>query len=148
MSKKRVLFLCTGNSCHSQIAEGLVNHFLGETWEAYSAGTRPAGTVHPLAVQTMAEVGIDISGQRSKALDEFHSIEFDLVMTVCNGAADNCPLWIDEGYVAHISFPDPVQVTGGQYEQLVAFQIVRDLIHRRVLDYLGNVGGKHEQCAI
>jgi arsenate reductase len=93
----------------------------------------------------MAELGIDISGQRSKSIDEFHNAEFNLVMTVCNGVADNCPLWIGKGYIAHISLPDPVQVAGGQYEQLVAFQIVRDLIHRRVLDYLGNVGGKHEQ---
>jgi arsenate reductase len=136
MSKKRVLFLCAGNSCRSQMAEGLVNHFLGETWEAYSAGTRPTGAVHPLAVQAMAELGIDISGQRSKSLDEFHSAEFDLVVTVCNGAADNCPLWIGKGNIAHVSFPDPAQVTSTQYEQLVAFQIVRDLIRRKILDYL------------
>ncbi len=137
MNKKHVLFLCTGNSCRSQMAEGLVNHFLGETWEAYSAGTDPAGYVHPLAVQAMAELGIDISGQRSKSLDEFHRAEFDVVMTVCNGAADNCPLWIGEGYTAHISFPDPTQVAGAQYEQLIAFQIVRDLIRKNVLNYLG-----------
>jgi arsenate reductase len=136
MSKNRVLFLCTGNSCRSQMAEGLVNHFLGETWEAHSAGTRPTGAVHPLAIQAMAELEIDISGQRSKSLDEFHNAEFDLVMTVCDGAADNCPLWIGNGCIAHISFPDPAQVTGTWYEQQVAFQIVRDLIHTRVLDYL------------
>jgi arsenate reductase len=136
MSKKRVLFLCTGNSCRSQMAEGLVNHFLGETWEAHSAGTRPTGAVHPLAVKAMADLGIDISGQRSKSLDEFRNAEFDLVVTVCNGVTDDCPLWIGKGYIAHVSFPDPAQLTGTRYEQQVAFQIVRDLIHRRVFDYL------------
>jgi arsenate reductase len=84
----------------------------------------------------MAELGIDISGQRSKSLDEFRNAEFDLVMTVCNGATDDCPLWIGKGYIAHASFPDPAQVAGTQYEQLAAFQVVRGLIRRRILDYL------------
>ena len=131
--KKRVLLLCTGNSARSQMAEGLVNHFLSETWEAYSAGTDPAGYVHPLAVQAMAELGIDISEQRSKSVDEFRNTAFDLVVTVCDNAAENCPLWLGKGCVVHIGFPDPAQVTGTQAERLAAFRRVRDQIRWQVL---------------
>jgi len=134
--KKRVLFLCTGNSARSQMAEGLVNHFLSETWEAYSAGTDPAGYVHPLAVQAMAELGIDISEQRSKSVDEFRNTAFDLVVTVCDNAAENCPLWLGPGHVVHIGFPDPAQAAGTQAEQLAAFRCVRDEIRWQVLDYV------------
>ena len=91
MSVQRVLFLCTGNSARSQMAEGLVNYFLGDTWEAYSAGTKPSGYVHPLAIEAMAELGIDISAQRSKSADEFREMELDRVITVCDQAAKNCP---------------------------------------------------------
>ena len=89
MQKRRVLFLCTGNSCRSQMAEGLVNHFLGVTWEAHSAGTQPSGYVHPMAVQAMAELGIDLSSSRSKSTDEFRDVVFDRVVTVCDHAAKN-----------------------------------------------------------
>ncbi len=136
MSKKRVLFLCTGNSCRSQMAEGLVNHFLGETWEAYSAGTDPAGYVHPLAVQAMDELGINISGRRSKPADEFRGAAFDLVMTVCDDAAENCPVWLGQGRVAHISFPDPARAIGTPEERLAAFRRVRDEMRGQVLGYL------------
>jgi len=136
MSKKQVLFLCTGNSCRSQMAEGLVNHFLGERWEAHSAGTHPAGYVHPLAVQTMAELGVDISQQRSKSADEFRNADLDLVVTVCDDAAENCPVWLGGGRRVHIGFPDPAQVSGTKKEQLVTFRHVRDRIRRQVLRYL------------
>ena len=143
-SKKRVLFLCTGNSCRSQMAEGLVNHFMGEAWAAYSAGTHPAGAVHPLAIQAMAELGIDISGQRSKPIGEFQGAAFDLVVTVCDDAAESCPLWIGQGPIAHLSFPDPAQATGTQDERLAAFRRVRDEIRRQVIGFLarepGNAG--------
>lgn len=136
MSKKRVLFLCTGNSARSQMAEGLVNHFLGAGWEAYSAGTHPAGYVHPLAIQAMHELGIDISGHRSKSADEFRNTPFDLVVTVCDDAAENCPLWLGPGQVVHIGFPDPAQATGSNAELLEIFRRVRDAIRQQVLEYL------------
>ncbi len=136
MDKKRVLFLCTGNSARSQMAEGLVDHFLGEKWEAYSAGMSPAGYVHPLAIQVMAEWGIDISTRRSKSVDEFRDADFDLVIAVCDDAARTCPLWLGGGQVVRIGFPDPAQATGSQDERLVVFQQVRDDIRKRVLRYL------------
>jgi arsenate reductase len=136
MSKKRVLFLCTGNSARSQMAEGLVNYFLGAEWEAYSAGTHPVGYVHPLAIQAMHELGIDISGHRSKPADEFRNTPFDLVVTVCDDAAENCPLWLGPGQVVHIGFPDPAQATGSNAELLEVFRRVRDAIRQQVLEYL------------
>jgi arsenate reductase len=136
MSKKRVLFLCTGNSARSQMAEGLVNHFLGAEWEAYSAGTHPAGYVHPLAIQAMHEMGIDISNHRSKPADEFRNTLFDLVVTVCDDAAENCPVWLGPGQVVHIGFPDPAQATGSNAELLEVFRRVRDAIQQQMLGYL------------
>ncbi len=136
MNKKRVLFLCTGNSCRSQMAEGLVNHFIGEAWEAFSAGTDPAGYVHPLAIQVMGELDIDISGRRSKSVDEFRDAAFDLVVTVCDDAAENCPMWLGQGRVTHISFPDPARATGTRDERLATFRRVRDEIRGRVFDLL------------
>jgi arsenate reductase len=141
MNKKHVLFLCTGNSCRSQMAEGLVNRFLGETWEARSAGTDPAGYVHPLAVQAMAELGIDISGRRSKPVDEFRGVAFDLVVTVCDDAAEACPMWLGQGRVAHISFPDPARATGTLDERLAAFRRVRDDLRGQILGFLEKEAG-------
>ena len=112
MPKKRVLFLCTGNSCRSQMAEGLVNHFLVDDWVAISAGTKPAGYVHPLAIEAMAELSIDISGHRSKSADEYRDVDLDLVITVCDHAAKRCPTWLGKGRVRHIGFPDPAAATG------------------------------------
>ena len=136
MSTKQVLFLCTGNSCRSQMAEGLVNYFLDDTWKAYSAGTRPVGYVHPLAVQVMAELGPDISRNRSKSTDEFRSATLDLVVTVCDAAAEDCPVWLGQGRVIHLSFPDPAQITGSYEERLAAFRQLRDNIRQRVFNYL------------
>ncbi|MBK8985567.1 MAG: arsenate reductase ArsC [Chloroflexi bacterium] len=138
--KKRVLFLCTGNSCRSHMAEGLTNHFLGETWEAVSAGTEPAGYVHPLAVAALDELGIDISDHTSKTADVFRSVPLDLVITVCDDAAENCPLWLGQGKVTHISFPDPAKATGTDDEKTAVFRQVRDDIRERVLSYLETVG--------
>jgi arsenate reductase len=136
MGKKRVLFLCTGNSARSQMAEGLFNHFLGDRWEAYSAGTAPTGHVHPLAIQAMAELGIDISRQRSKSVDEFRDTDFDLVVTVCDQAAQNCPLWLGPGQVKHMGFPDPAAAIGSEAERLEVFRQVRDGLRQEVLRYL------------
>jgi len=104
--KRKVLFLCTGNSCRSQMAEAIVNARLGAEWEAVSAGTKPAGYVHPKAIAVLAENGIQHEG-RSKLADEFRSAEFDLVVTVCDSAAEECPVWLGKGKRVHHSFPDP-----------------------------------------
>jgi arsenate reductase len=136
MGKKRVLFLCTGNSARSQMAEGLVNHFGGDEWEAHSAGTAPAGYVHPLAIKVMAELGIDISHQRSKSVGEFRDIEFDVVTTLCDDVARNCPLWLGTGQVKHMGFSDPVAATGSEDERLEVFRQVRDGIRQEVMHYL------------
>jgi arsenate reductase len=146
--KKQVLFLCTGNSCRSQMAEGLVNHYLGDEWQAHSAGTEPAGYVHPLAVQVMAELGIDLSHQRSKGVDELRNNWFDVVVTVCDDAAENCPVWLPVpgaktkgggGRRVHLGFEDPARATGSDEERLAVFLRVRDGIRREVLGLL--VGG-------
>ncbi len=92
MMRRKVLFLCTGNSCRSHLAEAIVNARLGDVWEAVSAGTQPAGYVHPKAVQALAEIGIEHNG-RSKHASEFRNMPLDLVVTVCDSAAEECPLW-------------------------------------------------------
>jgi arsenate reductase len=134
--RKRVLFLCTGNSCRSQMAEGIVNHYLNNEWHAHSAGTEPAGYVHPLAVEAMAELGIDISSQRSKPVDEFRAAEYDVVVTVCDDAAENCPVWLGSGRKTHIGFEDPAQATGSSMQRLAVFRRVRDEIRREMFDLL------------
>lgn len=136
MNKPRLLILCTGNSCRSQMAEGLVNHYLGAEWEAYSAGTKPAGYVHPLAVVAMQELGIDIGAQRSKSTDEFRQLAFDLVITVCDDAAENCPVWLGQGKKVHIGFVDPAQASGNEAEKLSVFRQVRDEMRTRMVSYL------------
>jgi arsenate reductase len=132
VSKKRVLFLCTGNSARSQMTEGLVNHLLGNRWEAYSAGTAPTGYVHPLAMRAMAELGIDISAQHSKPVDTFRNTDFDLVITVCDDAARNCPVWLGKGKKVHLGLLDPAAATGSEAERLEVFRRVRDAIWQRI----------------
>src|SRR4030042_5286547 len=104
--KRKVLFLCTGNPCRPQMAEAIVNFDLGDAWEAVSAGTRPTGVVHPMALAALAEAGIEHQG-RSKPADEFRQTEFDLVVTVCDSAAEECPVWLGEGKRLHVGFPRP-----------------------------------------
>jgi arsenate reductase len=120
------------------MAEGLVKQYLKKKWKAASAGTRPAGEVHPLAVKAMAEVGIDISGCKPKAPDKFRKKNVDLVMTLCDNAAEECPAWLGKGEVVHISFPDPADATGTEEEKMRVFRAVRDDIHRRVFTYLAS----------
>ncbi len=140
MNRRRVLFLCTGNSARSQMAEGLVNHFLGQQWQALSAGTHPAVEVHPVAIQAMAELGIDISQQKPKPVAEFRDMAFDVVITVCDSAAQECPLWLGSGLVKHFSFPDPASAQGSEAERLAAFREVRDGLREQVLPYLRTIG--------
>ncbi len=136
MNKKRVLFLCTGNSARSQMAEGFVNHELGDSWEAFSAGTKPAEAVHPMAVAAMAEVGIDLTGHRPKSTEEFRYSPFDLVVTVCDHAAKHCPAWLGAGEKIHIGFPDPAAADGGDAAKMQIFRKVRDAIRREILKLL------------
>jgi len=131
--KKRVLILCTGNSCRSQMAEGWVNHELGDAWEARSAGTKPAGAVHPLAVRAMAEVGVDISGGRPQRVDSYLTDFWDLVVTVCDSARETCPIFPRPVETLHISFPDPAEAEGSDDEVMEVFQKVRDAIRDALL---------------
>ena len=129
--KHRVLFLCTGNSCRSQLAEAIVNARLGDEWHAYSAGTKPAGHVHPNALRVLAEIGIEHPG-RSKSVQEYRGQPFDLVVTVCDAAAEDCPLWLGQGQRVHLGFPDPAKATGTEAEILTAFRRVRDDIGEQI----------------
>jgi arsenate reductase len=135
-ARKRVLFLCTGNSCRSQLAEAIVNARLADQWEAFSAGTHPAGFVHPIVPQVLAEIGIDSRGAKSKSIDEVLSVDFDLVVTVCDQAAEECPMWLGRGRRIHVGFPDPAKATGSDEGILGAFRGVRDSIEQEVLSIL------------
>jgi arsenate reductase len=137
--RRKVLFLCTGNSCRSQMAEAIVNARLPEEWRAFSAGTVPAGSVHPKAIQVLDEIGIAHQG-RSKSTDQFHDMDFDLVVTVCDDAAENCPAWLGKGKRAHLGFPDPAKAQGTDEEQLAVFRSVRDAIAQQVPELLRKMG--------
>ena len=132
--KHRVLFLCTGNSCRSQMAEAIVNARLGDQWEAISAGTQPAGFVHPKALEALGEIGIRHEG-RSKAVDEFRAVAFDLVVTVCDSAAEECPVWLGKGKRLHQDFPDPAKT-----DNIDDFRKVRDDIAREIPELLKQFG--------
>ena len=139
MKKRRVLFLCTGNSARSQMAEGLVNHFMSEMWHAESAGTAPTGEVHELAIQVMDELGTDISSQRSKSAEEYRNAELELVITVCDDAAQNCPIWLGQSRLIHFGFADPAAESGSLANQLQAFRDVRDGLKDVVLAHLQQI---------
>ena len=141
--KKRVLILCTGNSCRSQMAEAVVNHYSGDLWEAYSAGTQPSGYVHPLALQALEEIGIHHAGE-SKSVDHFRRLEFDIVITVCDDAAENCPVWLGNGKRVHIGFPDPAHAQGTSDDIFLVFRQVRDDIQVRILDFLNSYPEREE----
>ena len=139
--KKRVLFLCTHNSCRSQMAEGLVNHYLGDRFQAFSAGTE-ATRVNPLAIRVLAEVGIDISHHHSKTIDEFAGQQFDHVITLCGSANEQCPLFFGGVRRVHIGFDDPSRLSGSDEQVLPEFRRVRDEIRKTLTDYL--TGAEHE----
>ncbi len=130
MSKRRVLFLCTGNSCRSQMAEAIVNTRIGDKWEAVSAGTKPAGHVHPKALAALKEIGLKHAGS-SKPVERFQGVNFDLVVMVCDSAAEECPVWLGEGNKVHHSFPDPA-VT----DDMDDFRKVRDDIEGEIVALL------------
>jgi arsenate reductase len=131
--RKRVLILCTGNSCRSQMAEAWVNHLMNDRWEARSAGTVPGAQVHPLAVRAMAEVGVDISGHAPKHVDRLVGEPWDLVVTVCDSAAEACPVFPGRVKTMHMSFADPAAARGTEDERLAVFRGVRDEIRDRLL---------------
>jgi arsenate reductase len=132
--KKRVLILCTGNSARSQMAEGLLRELGGGRFEVFSAGTRPS-RVRAEAVEAMREVGIDISGQRSKSVEEFTGREFDYVITVCDNAREECPVFPGRTERVHWSFDDPAEAAGGWPERLAVFRRVRDEIGARLREW-------------
>jgi len=129
--RKKVLFLCTGNSCRSQMAEAIVNDRFGSQWEAFSAGTRPSGYVHPKALTVLEEIDIHHHGE-SKHTDLFMLMKFDLVVTVCDSAAEDCPVWLGLGKKIHLSFPDPAEAQGTDDEILSVFRQVRDDIAEKI----------------
>ena len=129
--KRRVLFLCTGNSARSQMAEGLLRHYGGERFDVHSAGTRPSH-VNPFAVEAMRELGIDISTHWSKSVDEFTGQAFDYVITVCDRASEECPVFPAETRRVHWGFEDPAAVEGLDAEKLAVFRRVRDKIANRM----------------
>ncbi len=124
-AKKRVLILCTGNSARSQMAEGLLRHDAGDRFEVDSAGTKPSH-VRPEAIAAMKELGIDISGHRSKSVDEFNGQQFDYVLTVCDNAKESCPIYPGQTTRIHHRFDDPAEVKGSEEERLAVFRRVRD----------------------
>jgi arsenate reductase (thioredoxin) len=138
--KKRVLILCTGNSARSQMAEGLLRHDAGDRFEVFSAGTKPS-QVRPEAIAVMREVGIDISGHRSKSADEFAGQAFDYVLTVCDNAKESCPIFPGGTMTLHQSFEDPASLQCSEKERLAVFRRVRDELRQYLAAFPTSVKG-------
>ncbi|MGA8593545.1 MAG: arsenate reductase ArsC [Bryobacteraceae bacterium] len=136
--KKRVLILCTGNSARSQMAEGLLRHDAGERFDVESAGTK-ASFVRPEAIAVMHELGIDISGHRSKSVDEFNRQQFDYVITVCDNARESCPVFFGPAKKLHHGFEDPAALTGSDEERLALFRRVRDELRIWLRNFISHV---------
>jgi arsenate reductase len=130
MQKPTVLILCTGNSCRSHLAEGILRHAAGDHLNVVSAGSKPAGYVHPLAIQVLKEIGIDISQHRSKHLNDFLQQPIETVITVCGNADQACPVFPGQLNRHHWGFDDPAHATGPEEEKLAVFRRVRDEIRR------------------
>ena len=127
---RKVLFLCTGNSCRSQMAEAIVNARYPE-WQAFSAGTHPTGSVHPMAIRVLHEIGIQHTSV-SKNVEQFRNDEFDLVVTVCDEANEECPVWLGKGRRVHEGFKDPATIEGTEEERLAVFREVRDELLEKI----------------
>lgn len=136
MEKERVLILCTGNSARSQMAEGWLRHYGGDRFEVFSAGTHP-GHVRPEAIAAMDELGIDIHGHRSKSVDEFAGQNFAYIMTVCDNAKENCPVFPGAARRVHWSFDDPAAAPGDFAQRVAEFRRVRDEIAVRLREFFG-----------
>jgi arsenate reductase len=137
-----VLILCTGNSCRSHLAEGILQAAAGEAFRVASAGSKPAGYVHPLAIKAMQEIGIDISGHHSKHFEEFLNQDVETVITVCGNADQACPMFPGQVNRHHWGFDDPAHATGSEEEQLAVFRRVRDEIRRTFEAY---AAGRNDQ---
>ena len=127
MDKKKILVVCTGNSCRSQISEGYLRKIAGDKAEVYSAGVETHG-VNPLAIETMKEDGVDISSQTSNNMNEYLNIDFDFVITVCDNARERCPFFPSMAKKFHYNFPDPAKAKGTEKEVMKQFREVRDMI--------------------
>ncbi len=138
-SKKRILFLCTGNAARSQMAEGLARAFHGDVLDVVSAGSRPAGWVHPLAIRAMAEIGVDISDQESKPAEPFLNEPFDVVVTVCDSAAKDCPRWPGAKRIEHWSIEDPSWGEDEESTRFQRFEETRDDLRQRIDDLVGTL---------
>jgi arsenate reductase len=138
---KRVLILCTGNSCRSQMAEALWETIAEGTWKSESAGSKPSGYVHPLAVRTMQELDSDISGYESKSMDQFQGQTFDLVITVCDNAKESCPVFPGARQMLHWPFDDPADATGTDEEKMTVFRRVRDEIKTKIQSWFSTENG-------
>ncbi|NQU09741.1 arsenate reductase ArsC [bacterium] len=136
MQPRRALFLCTGNSCRSQMAEAWLRRLGGDRFQAFSAGAKPAGTVHPFAVRVMAEAGVDIARHRSKSIAEFAGQPLDLLVTVCDHAREACPHFAGADRQVHWGFDDPAGAIGTADEQLTVFRRVRNEIRVRIESFL------------
>jgi arsenate reductase len=141
MDKKRVLILCTGNSARSQMAEGLLRNAANDRFAVFSAGVRPS-SVRPEAVAVMKELGIDISGHRSKSVDEFSGQSFDYVITVCDNANESCPIFPGKTERIHWSFEDPAAALGSAEQKIAAFRKVRDQIAEKLKSF-ADEGSRH-----
>jgi arsenate reductase len=138
MAKERVLILCTGNSARSQMAEGLLRHDAGDRFEVQSAGTNPS-IVRPEAIAVMRELGIDISGHRSKHVDEFDGQRFDYVITVCDNAKESCPVFLGGMKRLHHNFEDPAARQGSEEQRLASFRRVRDELRMYFGDFVRHI---------
>jgi len=141
--KIKVLFICTGNSCRSQIAEGWARHLKGNVIEAYSAGIRPID-VSSRAIRAMAEAGVDTSMQKSKHVDEFSGIDFDYVVTLCDNAAESCPVFSGKARIVHKPFEDPYFASGSEEQIMATFRKVRDDIRTFIETLPGSLEGKSD----
>jgi arsenate reductase len=135
MKKQDILFLCTGNSCRSQMAEGWLRHLAGDRFCAYSAGTEPT-TVNPMTIQVMAESGVDVSGHLAKNVVLFADKEFSYVITVCGGAREVCPVFPGKAVRLHWELDDPAQATGSEEQRLSVFRNIRDQVKVNVEEFL------------
>jgi len=135
---KKILFLCTGNSCRSQMGEGFMRHMAGNKFEVFSAGVEPT-QVNPYAIKVMAEAGIDISSHQSKSVDEFLEQEFDYVITVCNHAKQICPVFPGQYERIHWDIEDPADAKGSEQEKLAFFRKIRDEIKEKCLEFLNKL---------
>ena len=138
---KKVLILCTGNSCRSQMAQAIWQDAGNSDWVAVSAGSRPSGYVHPLALRSIEELGLSIAGFESKSVDLFVGEEIDLAVTVCDHAKEACPVLPGVGQTLHWPFEDPADATGSDDEKIIQFRRIRDQIKQRIEDFLNHGAG-------